>query len=340
MSNKTQLPPLNANDLTGDAYRLNRNFKLILDLIDEVRGTVATTTPTVSGGGGGGGTDTSTADLLLDMALTDSLTTVTSPGTARDGRLLTVILRQNASGERRISWSGVYGGASADIGTDAGTYTAYRFVGVGSRWVLSAVPVTNIPDGPGTPGTTKSASPNLLMDLTLVGDTPIPSPSSPAPAQRLAVILRQDGTGGHAVTWDSTFTGAPTDIENAANTVTVMEYIGSGGFWVLASMPVTGVILGGTPGSGGQGTDANLLQQVTLPGGVTTTVDPPGAPADAQRITVALSQQGNGLVDWGSGYTPLVTDIDPTAGTLSVFPYVGSNGAWILCSQPATGVIV
>ena len=87
----------------------------------------------------------SAANLLLNQTLAAPSTNIVSPSVPGDAQRLSVILKQDATGGRLITWDTPFDGVDTDIDTSPGTVTAFRLVGEGLAWILkTAIPVTGL----------------------------------------------------------------------------------------------------------------------------------------------------------------------------------------------------
>lgn len=77
----------------------------------------------------------------------------------------------------------------------------------------------------------------VTTEITWAGDAPIAG-------RRLTVFVQQDATGGRLITWDSDFFKyATTEIDLAANAVSVFEFVGrDDGYWYMVSAPLLGAV--------------------------------------------------------------------------------------------------
>lgn len=68
--------------------------------------------------------------------------------------------------------------------------------------------------------------------LTLTGNITLSNPSNKDSIQTGVLIIKQDGSGGHTVTWDTDFSGMNGDaipsIDTAASAVTILFYVCDG----------------------------------------------------------------------------------------------------------------
>jgi len=89
-----------------------------------------------------------------------------------------------------------------------------------------------------------------LIDLTLTGAThevantdASPAVTTPAEGSRLVVFLKQDGTGGRAITWSSGFeTGLSVEIDITINGITRLQFQArADNKWYLVAPPMLGV---------------------------------------------------------------------------------------------------
>ena len=347
--NKLQLLGINYADLvnpgtddksTTEPWRLNRNFRLIADELDRLASqtTAAAGAATTGGGGGGPG---NTNDILIDLLLIANKN-IPSPQIPNNGQILTIILRQDSAGGHTITWASAFQGAPTDLDTTPSTVSVFQFVGDSGKWVSCVVPSSGMdPADNVASGNTQLDLPHLLVDLQLVGPSMmIPGPTPVVTGQHLTMLLRQDSTGGITISWDVDFSGVPTEIDTTADTVTIFEFIGANGFWVMAGQYLTGVVAVGPAGDGSVlSTSAhNILldQTLTVP---TTTIVSPTVPTDGQRLTVVLRQDSTGgrLITWDTNFDPPV-EIDTAPNSVSVFRFVGDDMRWVNSGQSVTGV--
>lgn len=76
----------------------------------------------------------------------------------------------------------------------------------------------------------------LVANLTINAASVTP----PAANTLLAVILKQDGTGGWTVTWGTDFQIGPSDLQVLPNSYSVVLFAAYSGKWYLAAPPMTG----------------------------------------------------------------------------------------------------
>lgn len=84
-----------------------------------------------------------------------------------------------------------------------------------------------------------------LVDLTLNQPTTQVDYSGPiVPGGIVTVLVRQDSTGGRAISWSSKFKGASPMIDTAPGKASVFQFVGtSGGDLILCSHPLLGLSL-------------------------------------------------------------------------------------------------
>ncbi len=340
----SRLLKIQQQDLTADCLRINRNFDLIAGQLDQLFNNAgqaaAATTPSGGGGGGSGTTD----DFLIDMLLSAPTTAIPSPQVPNNGQLITVILRQDATGGRRISWQPIFKAAPVDIDTSPNTISTTQFVGSGMFWVCCKTATSGITPSANIPsGTSHTSAQKILLDLGLAGSgvSVIPSPGIPINGQRFSVILRQT-TGGTGVSWDASYSAAVDDVDTTVNTLSTFEFVGSANLWVMVGTPSTGIPYSSVPGSGAPvlGSATNLLLDQTLSSPSTVVVSPM-VPVDAQRLSVILRQDGIGgrVASWDSNFDGEVAGIDTTPATLSAVCFVGTGGFWCMVGTPLTGAV-
>ncbi len=78
-----------------------------------------------------------------------------------------------------------------------------------------------------------------VTDQTLTAATT--AISAPTVGQDWVVILRQDATGGRAITWGAGITCASVNIDTTLSTVSVFHFVKSGASWVMVGQPTTGM---------------------------------------------------------------------------------------------------
>jgi hypothetical protein len=79
-----------------------------------------------------------------------------------------------------------------------------------------------------------------IIDLTLTAATTIAVPTTGA--RDLVVILRQNATGGWAITWGVGFSATSANIDTAASTISVFRFVlSSAGLYVMVGQPTTGM---------------------------------------------------------------------------------------------------
>ena len=76
--------------------------------------------------------------LVSSITLTGTTTEITSPQTPVGGQSLTVIITQDGTGGRQITWSSAFQATVVDIDTTASTVSIFRFTGSGGKWVLDS----------------------------------------------------------------------------------------------------------------------------------------------------------------------------------------------------------
>jgi hypothetical protein len=89
-----------------------------------------------------------------------------------------------------------------------------------------------------------SGSAAVVTDVTLTAADTINSPGTPADGANWIVRVKQDATGGWAVTWGSGIALAPeitATMNSAASTMCIIGFVGIGGTWYPASTPILGV---------------------------------------------------------------------------------------------------
>lgn len=100
-------------------------------------GSVSVTVSSASAAGSGGGGGTAT---VQQQTLTTGSTVISSPGVPGDADRLTVIIDQDATGGRQISWASDYASDTpVDISTIASTRSIFDFVGYSSKWRMIAM---------------------------------------------------------------------------------------------------------------------------------------------------------------------------------------------------------
>jgi len=78
-------------------------------------------------------------NLVVTQTLTTGSTELASPGTPTDGQSFTLIVTQDGTGGRQITWAaGTFQAAVTDIDTTAGTSSIFRFTGSAGYWVLDS----------------------------------------------------------------------------------------------------------------------------------------------------------------------------------------------------------
>jgi hypothetical protein len=81
----------------------------------------------------------------VEMLLTEAINTIYYLGPVHRGGIVTVILRQDATGGRLIVWDPIFRGAPAEISPYAGTYNIYMFVAAAAGdLVLCARPMLDV----------------------------------------------------------------------------------------------------------------------------------------------------------------------------------------------------
>jgi hypothetical protein len=81
----------------------------------------------------------------VEMLLTAAITEITYSGPVVRGGIVTVILRQDATGGRQITWGAIFKGAPSEISPYAGTYNVYMFVGAAAGdLVLCSRPMLDV----------------------------------------------------------------------------------------------------------------------------------------------------------------------------------------------------
>ena len=79
------------------------------------------------------------------------------------------------------------------------------------------------------------------LEITLTADQTVDYTDFLQRGSRLVVILKQDSSGGHKITWASKFKLAGTDISLSPDTYSVFDFVvGADGNLYLASAPVIG----------------------------------------------------------------------------------------------------
>ncbi len=157
---------------------------------------------------------------------------------------LTVVIAQDATGGRAITWSADFRGAAVEIDTAPNTVSIFQFAARSDgKWWLASEPVLGVPGSPVTPGIYAGGGMHLLEQTLTTASTQINAPTtSPAANSRLALYLTQDASGGRAITWGPEFVGAAVEIDTAPNAVTVFQFIArADNKWWLSSLPVLGV---------------------------------------------------------------------------------------------------
>lgn len=82
-----------------------------------------------------------------------------------------------------------------------------------------------------------------VAEFTLTADTTITYSGFSQLGGRLAVIIKQDATGGWKASWDTAFKLTPTDISYEPNTYSVFEFVvGADGNYYLCANPVIGAV--------------------------------------------------------------------------------------------------
>ena len=76
--------------------------------------------------------------LAVSQTLTDASTKLISPSVPVDGQTLTMIVVQDATGGRQITWTADFQGTVVDINVTASTSSIFQFVGKSSKWVLTS----------------------------------------------------------------------------------------------------------------------------------------------------------------------------------------------------------
>lgn len=71
-------------------------------------------------------------------------TTITASFTPAIGALLVVLLTQDATGGRAITWDVMFSGASFQIDGTALTISTFLFTGNGTKWVMTGTPSTGM----------------------------------------------------------------------------------------------------------------------------------------------------------------------------------------------------
>jgi len=117
---------------------LNDRFRSIV--IESGMVTTVAKAPVVTPPPTGGGTGTSG---VIAMTLTASSTMITAAAPAGDGEMLFVMLTQDATGGRHITWDTMF-----DLATPTGVddrpflRTVFNFVGVTGKWRMTSYPVS------------------------------------------------------------------------------------------------------------------------------------------------------------------------------------------------------
>lgn len=81
-----------------------------------------------------------------------------------------------------------------------------------------------------------------VFELTLTGDTALGNPSAPYSGQVINIVISQDATGGHALTFGTAYTwsnGSAPTVSSAADSVDMisMQYRKATGKWLCTYLP-------------------------------------------------------------------------------------------------------
>ena len=97
---------------------------------------------TVAGGGGGGG-GTGSPSYVTEYTLTDPTTLITTAILPASGDQMTVVITQDATGGRQITWDTMFKMATVEIDTTADTISIFSFIGLSdTNWYCTGIPMT------------------------------------------------------------------------------------------------------------------------------------------------------------------------------------------------------
>ena len=92
-------------------------------------------------------------------------------------------------------------------------------------------------------GTAGGGSAGIVTEQTLTANATVSSPGTPGDGDRWTAFLKQDATGGRAVTWGANVLGGPAitaTVNSDPSTMCVVQFVGKGGKWYVCSLPVLG----------------------------------------------------------------------------------------------------
>lgn len=83
----------------------------------------------------------------------------------------------------------------------------------------------------------------IVYSVTLTGNQEITHAAPTADGQTLLVIISQDSSGSHTITWDTMFSLVSPSIPPDVSTVNVFSFVGVGSSWYLSCTPILGATL-------------------------------------------------------------------------------------------------
>ncbi len=232
--------------------------------------------------------------VLLDSGNGSGQTTISSPNNLTPGAELTLLLTQDGTGGRSMAFNGVYG-INYDFRLDPtpNATTALRFISPdGTNLVqltggheLHAAGSASSLGGSYTPDSRSGH----VHTLTLDQGVDIYAPTHPVAGGRLMLVLTQDGTGNHAITWGGSLSSITWQPQAAAASVSTIELVHNGAAWVQsAAYPTASVTTHATTHAAG-GSDS-LISTVFVAhpskrGLNAVTLDPESASNNSQLVS-------------------------------------------------------
>jgi hypothetical protein len=224
-----------------------------------------------------------------------------------------------------------------------GPETMKNLGGINRAWLLYFKKLGTAGTG-GSGGTTPpvgGVTNDFLIDLLLsTGLTTIASPQTPNNGQLLTVILRQGPAGGRRIAWGAGFSAAVTDIDTTGTTISVFQFCGSGGLWVMCQTPTSGLTPSdNTPSGTSHNASPAILLDLGLTGAGPVTIASPGTVMNGEHFYVILRQTvGGTTIAWDATFSTDEVDIATEITTATTFEYIGSNNFWVMCGAQVTGI--
>lgn len=247
--------------------------------------------------------------------------TMAAPSNLRAGGRYVLIVTQDATGSRTLTWNAIFKGLGGTAMPQPiptlSTFTVFSFTSPdGTALDLEAMNGTLTNPGNTTQALSDGATVNWDANLgawatwTIGGNRTVAAPTNLKVGGRYTLLLTQDGTGGRTITWNAVFKGlygaSMPQPNSALSTVTIFGFESDGTNLYLTNL-----------------SKQPTLQSFTSGSGTYTT------PAGATRIEVEIVGGGSGGA--GSGSAPGAA----TAGGNSTFSTVTANGGAI--PSAATG---